>query len=88
MPKEISEKLARDTMALVVQRFQGEVADVDTYGPTLQEPGEQCPGWAIVWEDGAPEDWAVRAFADGKTNAPAGVFAEPVNHLCIGLYPA
>jgi hypothetical protein len=88
MPEEISEADAKRTMALVVERFRSEASDVERYGPQLQEPGIQCSGWAIVWEDGAPEDWPSRAFGDGTITEPVGVFSEPVNHLTLGLYPA
>jgi hypothetical protein len=51
--------------------------------PTLYEPGFHADGWTIAWE-GNPE-WTLQALQDKKIK---GVFTEPVNHWCLGLYPA
>lgn len=52
---------------------------------TLYPPGHEGPMWVISLEGW--EDWTIRLAAiDGAF--PDGVFAEPVNHWCLALYPA
>jgi hypothetical protein len=52
----------------------------------LYEPGFHCNGWAIALE-GGPEEWPWHVSQDvGEEGWPDGVFAEPVNHWCLGLY--
>lgn len=55
----------------------------------LQEPGVQCRGWCLTLEETDIEFWP-GWFAEEARSAlkGAGVFAEPVTHCHLGLYPA
>lgn len=55
-------------------------------------------GWAIVWESGSPDSWAVKdpggdvdeefGFKIPARREVRGVFTEPINSYTLGLYPA
>jgi hypothetical protein len=60
--RRISEAQARQCLAAIERQFAPYIDQ--TCRPTLAKPGEQCSGWAIVWEDG-PDEWALRAFHGG-----------------------
>lgn len=58
--------------------------------PVMYKPGHEGAMWVLSLE-GGPDDWPFRI--SGGTDLPgakwpAGVFAEPVNGWCLGLYPA
>jgi hypothetical protein len=55
--------------------------------PKLYEPDFHCGGWAIALE-GGPIAWTLDLTDSDGVTWPKGVFAEPVNHWCLGLYPA
>lgn len=69
---QISELQARACLAAIESQFAAYVTG--SCRPTLAHPGEQCSGWAIVWEDG-PYEWAYRAFQGGDD--------EEVYHLAL-----
>lgn len=55
----------------------------------LQEPGVQCNGWCVTLEETGIEFWpghVTDMIGDALRNL--GVFAEPVTHCHLGLYPA
>lgn len=63
--ENISRELAEATLAAVRAQFAAYIEP--GYGPTLFAPGEGPAGddrWLIVWEMGAPDEWAIRAFND------------------------
>lgn len=81
-PDQLGSTTAGRCLAIVTAWLQNNSASVD---PDLQEPGRQCGGWAVVSEHGDP-DWPWRMSQDESVNWPPGVFAEPVNNACLGLY--
>lgn len=110
-PKNLTKAKAQQALKAVEQQFAVYI-EAGYDGPKLYEPGHQCSGWAIGWEEG-PYEWPYRAFEGGTDEelfelaqaevgaegaaklandpgaaCPEGVFAEPVNHWCLGLYPA
>jgi hypothetical protein len=54
--------------------------------PTPYKPGHEGSMWVLTLEI-AP-DWAIEISHDESVKWPEGVFAEPVNGCCLGLYPA
>ena len=54
--------------------------------PTPYKPGHEGPMWVLSY--GGGDDWAIRITQDEAVVWPDGVFAEPVNGGCLGLYPA
>lgn len=55
----------------------------------LQEPGVQCNGWCVTLETEALDFWPGWLLDRiGDDLRAAGVFAEPVSHCHLGLYPA
>jgi hypothetical protein len=52
---------------------------------TVYEPGFHSDGWTIAAEDGAPYGWAIQAWPV-LAEWQSGLFFEPVNHWCLGLY--
>jgi hypothetical protein len=63
----------------------------DTIGwpdaPAMYKPGHEGPMWVLSLE-GGPEDWPLQVCDALYQKWPDGVFAEPVNSWCLGLYPA
>lgn len=58
--------------------------------PTLYKPGHEGPMWVLSL-DGGPEDWTLLISGSTGNNPaswPPGVFVEPVNNVCLALYPA
>lgn len=55
--------------------------------PALYQPGHEGPMWVLILE-GGPEDWPMQVCDALYRKWPTGVFAEPVNSWCLGLYPA
>jgi len=54
----------------------------------LQEPGVQCSGWCVTLEETAIEFWPGHVTdMIGNALQKSGVFAEPVTHCHLGLYP-
>jgi hypothetical protein len=49
------------------------------------EPGFHTTGWSIAAEEGVPYYWTPQASE--FLNAENGLFFEPVNHWCLGVYP-
>lgn len=110
--QQVTRTQAEAALAAIRTQFASSLSD-DGQQPQLFEPGFQCSGWAIGWEEG-PHEWTYAAFHGGFDDemyglaveagadreqarrlatiagvpVPAGVFAEPVNHWCLGLYPA
>lgn len=84
-PEPLGRETAARCLAIVtVWLHKNSASDVD---PVLQEPGAQCGGWAVISEHGHP-DWPFQMTQDESVNWPHGVFPEPVNNSCLGLYPA
>lgn len=52
----------------------------------LYPPGFHADGYTIALE-GGPEDWPWHLTQDETITMPGGIFAEPVNGWCLGLYP-
>ena len=45
--------------------------------------------WVLSLEGGGDDvPWPIQVCDDLRDKWPDGVFAEPVNHWCLGLYPA
>jgi hypothetical protein len=55
--------------------------------PAMYKPGHEGPMWVLSLE-GGPEDWPLQICEALRDKWPSGVFAEPVNTWCLGLYPA
>ena len=56
--------------------------------PAMYKPGHEGPMWVLSLE-GGPEDWPMLVNdMIGDDLDAIGVFAEPVNHWCLGLHPA
>jgi hypothetical protein len=65
--------------------------------PRLFEPGHNGTGWDLTWEGSSPDEWTLlvtggaRDRDTGQHRSPAQfppeVFAEPINHVELGLYP-
>lgn len=55
--------------------------------PVLYQPGHEGPMWVLSLE-GGPEDWTIMLSHNDTVKWPDGVFVEPVNSWCLGLYPA
>ena len=51
---------------------------------TAYEPGFHSSGWTVVAEENVPDQWTYAAW---PLFVDTPVFAEPVNHWCLGLYP-
>lgn len=84
--------LSKDTAEAVLTLAKALLSQRDPYAATriiLQEPGIQCRGWSLTLEETDIEFWPgwfaeeVRPILQA-----AGVFAEPVTHCHLGLYPA
>ena len=57
--------------------------------PTMYKPGHEGPMWVLSLEGGGDDvPWPIQVCDDLRDKWPDGVFAEPVNHWCLGLYPA
>jgi hypothetical protein len=55
----------------------------------LQEPGVQCNGWCVTLEETNIDFWPGHITDTiGDALQRSGVFAEPVTHCHLGLYPA
>jgi hypothetical protein len=54
--------------------------------PTPYRPGHEGRMWVLSLE--GADDWTIRITNDPEVRWPDGVFAEPVNGWCLGLYPA
>lgn len=95
--KTTTEAKARKVLALVEKQFKPWVDKDRGCQPELRM--EWDGNVAILWESGAPHDWAmyfpsggteeefgfkIKSVADGM---PAGVFAEPANMYVLCLYP-
>lgn len=75
-----------DQARKVVDRwFADKYPDCDR--PTPYKPGHEGPMWVLSLE-GGPDDWPILLSHDDTVTWPDGVFAEPVNSWCLGLYPA
>lgn len=83
----MDEQLTREQAEACLTIVQSWLADPHTGGQAkLYEPGFHCGGWAIALE-GGPDDWPWQVSqAIGEFGWPEGVYAEPVNHWCLGLY--
>lgn len=55
---------------------------------TAYQPGFHSSGWTLAAEEGAPYEWTIEASEMLNGSRPGKVFSEPVNHWCLGLYPA
>ena len=55
---------------------------------TAYEPGYHSGGWTLAAEKGVPYEWTIEASELLNGSGPVKVFSEPVNHWCLGLYPA
>ena len=55
---------------------------------TAYEPGYHSGGWTLAAEEGVPYEWTIEASELLNGSGPVKVFSEPVNHWCLGLYPA
>lgn len=63
MTHQLSKDQAEQALAAIKQQF-GYQVDAGYPGPVLQEPGFQCDGYAIAWEEG-PYQWTYHAFHGG-----------------------
>jgi hypothetical protein len=54
----------------------------------VRAPGYHSGGWTLAAEEGAPYEWTIEASEVLNGSGPVKVFSEPVNHWCLGLYPA
>jgi hypothetical protein len=72
------------TRAVVQDWFSKHLPGVDW--PTPYKPGHEGPMWVLSLE--GVGDWPIDITQDESVEWPAGVFAEPVNSWCLGLYPA
>jgi hypothetical protein len=85
-----------DTPVLTKEQAEGAFAmikaQLDDEGAEraiLQEPGVQCRGWCVTLEETSIEFWPGHITDTiGDHLSKAGVFAEPVTHCHLGLYPA
>lgn len=77
--RQVSKRQAEQVLAAVKAKY---AEDVEYFGaPKLYPPGFHASGWTVAWECG-PEDWVYR-YTD---YAQPGLFLEPVNHWCLGVY--
>lgn len=82
----LTEPVARCAQNIVNEWFTARGAARAHDYPTLYEPGHEGPMWVLSLE-GGPEDWPMLiGDALGDTLRQLGVFIEPVNHWCLGLY--
>ena len=52
---------------------------------TVYEPGFHSSGWTIAAEEGVPYYWTPQA-SELLNDLNDGLFYEPVNHWCLGIY--
>jgi hypothetical protein len=52
---------------------------------TVHEPGFHSGGWTIAAEEGVPYYWTPQA-SELLNDLNDGLFYEPVNHWCLGIY--
>ena len=76
--KNVTKRQAETTLRKV-NRFLDEHGEGEA---KLYPPGFHANGWVIAYEGGS--DWWVHHCLEFE---PKGVFAEPINHWSIGLYP-
>lgn len=77
--KQLHQSVAEVVYIAISHRY-----DAQMWGtPTLYDPGFHCSGWAVAWEE-APDGWVHEVSKHVRIE---GVFIEPVNHWCVGLYP-
>jgi len=92
MSKRVTKSMAVRTLKAIETSFASWVQE--GYGPKLLEDWDGHD-FVIVWEEGAPYDWAF--LLDGGTEEeygfkvpaakiPSTVWTEPINHCVIGLY--
>lgn len=86
-PAPLSRAKAEAAFTLVKETLDG----ADTYGTSravLQDPGVQCGGWSVTLEETGIDFWPGWVLDRiGDDLQAAGVFAEPVTHCHLGLYP-
>lgn len=102
-PITISRELAEQVREAVIEHFRLYTYDrdgnrlPDEQLPRLFEPGHNGSGWDLAWEGHGPYEWTILATGGGRCDSglryepvtwPAGVFAEPINGVELGLYPS
>jgi hypothetical protein len=88
--REEAPQLTHSQAKAVLEMVRAWIATTDPYAAKevrLYEPGFHTGGWSIALE-GGPYEWPMTVCESLRATCPVGVFAEPVNHWCLGLYPA
>jgi hypothetical protein len=96
---KVSKAKAEQVLKSVRKAFAPYVTD--QYGPTLVEDWDG-EGWAVVWEDGAPYEWALLygglaagyevteeefGFKFKPVKKVTGVYTEPYYSYVLSIYP-
>lgn len=79
----LSREKATECLEIVQDYIEGKYGT--GWDPVLYAPGHEGSFWAITVS--GPDEWAIRIGVYDETPFPDGVFAEPVNAQCLGLYP-
>lgn len=82
-PRPITKKQAQAVLRYIERVYVPEATAGDC--PFLKEPGTETSGWCVAWE--GHWGWSIDV-APAVTREFSGVFAEPVNGWCLGLYRA
>lgn len=53
--------------------------------PQLMENYDGAP-FAVAWESGSPDEWALAWHGDGTSKDPKGTFCEPIFTFVLGIY--
>lgn len=89
MTTPLTRQKAEDTL-VKVRTLLAERCPDSAEQAILQDPGAQCSGWCITLEASEAFDFWPGYITDriGDELQAVGVFAEPVTHCHLGLYPA
>ena len=97
MARNLSRGQANGTLKAIKKQFAAWVDESTDIYPELREDWGDYR-WVIVWESGAPYEWALLAgqggieeefgFKVAPARLPKNVFVEPVNGSVLALYPA
>lgn len=89
MNKTLAEKVLKAVekkYAVWIQLTKDDGTTAPDYFPQLVENYGGKPGqYAIVWECGAPDEWALR-WGSAKREDPSGTFCEPIYSFVLGIY--
>lgn len=83
MAKHVTKNQVNTVARKLAQHFGVPVSTFTAYGP-----GFHSSCWTLAAEEGAPYEWTIEASEVLNGSGPVKVFSEPVNHWCLGLYPA